>query len=208
MLNIAVFGSGRGSNFRAILREILQGSIPGAKISLVISNNSTAGILEHAREHGLPALHVSRKQFATDDEYDAALLQALEKYGANFIILAGYMKRLPPAVVTAYRNRILNIHPALLPNHGGEGMYGVHVHEAVLAAGDRVSGATVHLVDEEYDHGSIVIQKQVPVYPGDTVESLAARVLDVEHSLYPEAVRLFAEDRVRISDGHVTILPH
>jgi phosphoribosylglycinamide formyltransferase 1 len=192
MLNIAVLGSGRGSNFRAILAAMQQGQIPGAKIAVVISNNSGAGILEIARENSLPAIHLSHRQFATEEEFVDALLSVLTKHGVNFIVLAGYMKRLHPRVVHAYRRRIINIHPALLPRHGGPGMYGIHVHEAVIAAGDRLSGATVHFVDEEYDHGSIILQKTVSVAAGDTPETLAAKVLEIEHEIYPEAIRRLA----------------
>ncbi len=192
MLNIAVLGSGRGSNFQAILTAFQQGRIPGARICLVISNNSGAGILEIARNNSLPAVHLSQKQFPTEDEFVDALLSLLSVHGVNFIVLAGYMKRIHPRVVEAYRRRIINIHPALLPRYGGPGMYGMHVHEAVIAAGERLSGATVHFVDEEYDHGSIVLQKTVSVAANETPETLAAKVLDIEHEIYPEAIRRLA----------------
>jgi phosphoribosylglycinamide formyltransferase-1 len=194
MLNIAVFGSGAGSNFRAILTAIQQGNIPGARISLVVSNNSGAGILGIARANALPAIHLSQKQFPDEGSFAAALLSTLRDHGVNFIALAGYMKRVPPAVVGAYRMRMVNIHPALLPRFGGGGMYGMRVHEAVLAAGQTTSGATVHYVDEEYDTGPVVLQHEVPVLPGDTPESLAARVLSAEHELYPAAIRRIAQN--------------
>ncbi len=200
MLNIAVLGSGRGSNFQAILGAIQQGRIPGGKICLVISNNSGAGILEIARNNSLPAVHLSQRQFPTEDEFVDALLSLLSAHGVNFIALAGYMKRIHPRVVDAYRRRIINIHPALLPRHGGPGMYGHHVHEAVIAAGERLSGATVHFVDEEYDHGSIVLQKSVSVAPDDTPETLAAKVLEIEHEIYPEAIRRLAAIDFHASD--------
>jgi phosphoribosylglycinamide formyltransferase-1 len=200
MLNIAVLGSGRGSNFQAILTAIQQGRIPGAKICLVISNNSGAGILEIARNNSLPAVHLSQKQFPTEDEFVDALLSLLSVHGVNFIVLAGYMKRIHPRVVEAYRRRIINIHPALLPRYGGPGMYGMHVHEAVIAAGERLSGATVHFVDEEYDRGSIVMQKTVSVAANETPETLAAKVLDIEHEIYPEAIRRLASLDVRKSN--------
>jgi phosphoribosylglycinamide formyltransferase-1 len=193
MLNIAVFGSGAGSNFRAILTAIQQGTIPDARISLVVSNNSGAGILGIARANALPAIHLSQKQFPDEQSFTDAVLSTLRAYGANFIALAGYMKRVPPRVVAAYRGRIVNIHPALLPRFGGSGMYGIHVHEAVLASGESMSGATVHYVDEQYDHGPVVMQQTVPVLPGDTPEALASRVLAVEHELYPAAIRRIAE---------------
>ena len=205
MLNIAVLGSGRGSNFQAILAAMEKGKIPGARIVLVISNNTDAGILEIARNHGIPALPISEKQFAGEEEFVSNLLRVLFEHGVNFIVLAGYMKRLHPRVIQSYRNAIINIHPALLPKYGGEGMYGMHVHAAVIAAGEKVSGATVHIVDEEYDHGPIVLQKQVPVDPGDTAQTLAARVLRVEHEIYPEAIRLFAGGRVTVHEREVAV---
>lgn len=198
MLNIAVFGSGRGSNFQSILTAIEQGRISGARICCVVSNNPSAGILGIARAHALPALHLSQKHFPDEMTFAAAVLSVLRERGADFIVLAGYLKRVPPAVVAAYRSRIINIHPALLPRFGGPGMYGSHVHEAVIAAGETVSGATVHYVDEEYDRGSIILQQTVPVLPGDTPESLAARILTLEHLLYPEAIRMIAEK----DEGH------
>ena len=177
MLSIAVFGSGAGSNFMAILTAIQQGNLPAARISLVLSNNSGAGILGIARANGLPAIHLSRKQFPDERSFADTVLSTLRDHGANFIALAGYMKQVPPEVVAAYRKRIVNIHPALLPRFGGAGMYGLRVHEAVLASGETTSGATVHYVDEEYDNGPVVLQQTVPVLPGDTPASLAARVL-------------------------------
>ena len=199
MLNVVVFGSGRGTNFKAVLDAIADGSIPLARISLVISNNATAGILDIARSGNIPALHISQKQFETEETFVPALLETLRSHGTDLVVLAGYMKRLPPPVVHAYRNRIINIHPALLPKFGGHGMYGIHVHEAVLAAHETVSGATVHLVDEEYDRGPVLLQRTVPVLPEDTPETLAARVLVAEHQLLPDAIRLFSEERVDIN---------
>lgn len=205
-LNIAVFASGRGSNFRAILESIKAGNIKNARICLVISNNSGAGALQIAREESIPALHISRMQFPSEDDYTNSILNALEKHTINFIALAGYMKKIDPRIVRKYKNRIVNIHPALLPKYGGEGMYGIHVHEAVIASRDRESGATVHIVDEAYDRGSIVLQKKVPVDPNDTAESLAGKVLAVEHQLYPEVIRLFAEWKVLFKNGKIEIL--
>ena len=199
MLKVVVFGSGRGTNFKAVLDAIADGSIPLARISLVISNNATAGILDIARSGNIPALHISQKQFETEETFVAALLETLRSHGTDLVVLAGYMKRLPPPVVHAYRNRIINIHPALLPKFGGLGMYGIHVHEAVLAAHETVSGATVHLVDEEYDRGPVLLQRTVPVLPEDTPGALAARVLVAEHQLLPDAIRLFSEERVDIN---------
>lgn len=207
-LDIAVFGSGRGSNFQAILSAIDQGRIPHARIRLVISNNSTAGILEIAHGHALPTVHLSQKQFSNEQAFVDALLAILREHDVNLIVLAGYMKRLPAQLVRAYKNRIINIHPALLPKFGGQGMYGMYVHEAVIAAGEKVSGATVHAVDEEYDHGPVLLQKTVPVLPGDTPETLAARVLSVEHELYPEALRMIAEERIIVGSRQAAVQEH
>jgi phosphoribosylglycinamide formyltransferase-1 len=199
MLNIAVFGSGRGSNFQAILAAIESGAIPGARIVCVISNNSSAGILQTARDHFLPAYHLSQTQCLTEEAFVERLLGVLSGHEANLIVLAGYMKLLPRQVIARFRHRVVNIHPALLPKFGGRGMYGHHVHEAVLAAGETESGATVHCVDDVYDHGAILLQRKVPVLPKDTPEDVAARVLVVEHELYPEVIR-------RIASGEL-ILP-
>jgi phosphoribosylglycinamide formyltransferase-1 len=204
-LKIAVFASGKGSNFEAILKAIREGRIEGAGIVCVVSTNSAAGALETARQNGIPALHISRTQFESDQDFDNHLIDALSRHGANFVVLAGYMKKVAPAVIAQFRNRIVNIHPALLPDFGGKGMYGEHVHKAVIASGRKVSGATVHLVDDVYDHGAIVLQKTVDVAPDETPETLAKKVLAVEHNLYPEAIRLFAEGRVTISGTTASI---
>lgn len=205
-MNIAVFASGRGSNFQAILNAIHSGRLP-ASISLVVSNNSSAGALEIARAEGIPALHRSLRQFPTQDSFDDSLLAALESHRVDLIALAGYMKKLSSRIISLYKNRIVNIHPALLPAFGGPGMYGIHVHEAVLRSGAKVSGVTVHVVDEEYDHGLILAQETVRVEPGDTPESLAARVLTLEHDLYPRVLAAFAENRVRIEGASAWIVP-
>lgn len=203
-MNIAVFASGRGSNFQAILKAIDDGRLP-ARVSLLISNNSNAGALEIARSQKIPAIHLSQKQFSSDIAYEERLLELLKQHSVELIALAGYMKRVPARIIERYRNRILNIHPALLPAFGGPGMYGIHVHEAVLAAGVKASGATVHIVDEEYDKGPIVMQKTVEVLSGDTPETLAARVLPVEHEIYPKALAAFASNRVHIEGRKVWI---
>ncbi|MEE9187423.1 MAG: phosphoribosylglycinamide formyltransferase, partial [Bacteroidota bacterium] len=167
-LHIAVFASGRGSNFQALLQAIEEKRIPNAHIVLVVSNNSDAGALAVARKHNISAVYLSQKQFASEKEFNRALLQTLDSHGANFIALAGYMKRLDAAVIQRYRYRMVNIHPALLPSFGGKGMYGAHVHEAVIASGVKLTGVTVHIVDEEYDHGLIVLQRTVAVEDHDS----------------------------------------
>lgn len=199
-MKIAVFASGRGSNFQAILDAIREGLLP-ASVCLVVSNRSTAGVLQTARSRNIPAFHLSQKQFPSEDEFSEALLSLLKDHGTEFIALAGYLKKLPSPVVQRYRNKITNVHPALLPSFGGPGMYGRHVHEAVIASGVKVSGATVHLVDEEYDRGPIILQKSVEVTMADDAESLAAKVLVIEHEIYPLALKAFVEDRV-VSKGN------
>jgi len=204
-LNIAVFASGKGSNFQAILEGIQSGTIRNTKIVVVISNDANAGALAIARANNIPAIHQSRNDFPSDTAFNDAVVSTLAQYHANFIVLAGYIKLVDESIVRAFRNRIVNIHPALLPKFGGPGMYGKRVHEAVIAQHEKISGATVHIVDDKYDHGPIVLQKTVPVIAGDTPESLAARVLQIEHQLYPEAIRLFAEGKIVIQDQQVTI---
>jgi len=186
----------------AILDAIRSGKIPNARISLVISNNSGSGALEIARSNNIPSLHLSRAQSGSDEAFNDTVLSHLMEYRINFIVLAGYMKRIAPAIVRAFRDRIINIHPALLPSFGGPGMYGNIVHEAVIRSGASVSGATVHIVDEEYDHGRIILQKSVPVVPNETPGTLAAKVSMLEHEIYPEAIRMFAEADMMIGEQH------
>jgi phosphoribosylglycinamide formyltransferase-1 len=196
-MNLAVFASGRGSNFQAILRAIDDGRL-SARVTLVLSNRSDAGALEIARARGIPAVHCSRKSFGSDSEFVTGMLAHLTDHRCDAIALAGYMKHVPAEVVAAYRNRITNIHPALLPAFGGAGMYGHHVHEAVYASGAKFSGATVHLVDEEYDRGPILLQEAVALDAEDTPDSIAAKVLAVEHRIYPIALQALAEGRIDI----------
>lgn len=205
MLKIATFASGGGSNFQAIVDAIEHGEIP-ARMVVCISNRPDAGVLERAKKHEIPTIVISPDEFETEDEYCAALLDHLNRLNVGLIVLAGYMRKIPVAIVRAFRNKMLNIHPALLPAFGGKGMYGRRVHQAVLDYGVRWTGATVHIVDEEYDHGPVVLQEPVRVKQDDTPESLAARVLETEHKLYPEAVRLFASNRIRIEGRKVYIL--
>jgi phosphoribosylglycinamide formyltransferase-1 len=206
LLRLAVLASGGGTNLQAIIDATEGGEIE-AQVVLVISNNSDAGALERARAHGIPDLHLSRHQFASQEAFDARLLKALAECEADLVVLAGYMKLLSPSVVMARRNRILNIHPALLPCFGGKGMYGIRVHQAVIESGAKFSGVTVHVVDEKYDHGPIVAQRVVPVLDDDTPESLAGRVLAEEHRIYPYVIQLFAENRVRLEGLRTRILP-
>ena len=190
-LAIGFLASHGGSNMQAILDAIAAGALP-AEARIVICNNSGARALERARVAGVPGLHLSAAALGSEEALDRAMLEALRGHGVGLVVCAGYMRKVGPRVLAAYVRRVLNIHPALLPRHGGKGMYGIRVHEAVLAAGERETGVTVHLVDEVYDHGPIVAQARVPVQPGDTPEALQARVLQTEHRLYPETLRRIA----------------
>ncbi len=194
---IAVLISGRGSNFIAIQQRIEAGSLP-ARIACVISSRADAPGLAFATERGIPTLVMPGKE-QPDAKIATFLLETFRKYDVALVVLAGFLRKIPRAVVEEWPDRIINIHPALLPSFGGKGMYGRRVHEAVLAYGCKVSGATVHLVSAEYDTGPPVLQRCVPVYDDDTPETLAARVLQVEHELLPEAVALFARGQVVVS---------
>jgi len=190
MLKLAVFVSGGGTNLQALIDACRSGSID-AEIKAVISNNSKAYGLQRAKNAGIDTFHISKVIYPDSDKLAAAILDVLEQFDIDLIVLAGYMKLLPSVIVNKYHGRIINIHPALLPKYGGKGMHGINVHKAVIESGDKYSGATVHLVDEQYDKGAILIQRRVPVKDDDTPESLAARVLKVEHEILPEAVSLF-----------------
>jgi phosphoribosylglycinamide formyltransferase 1 len=181
--------SGGGSNLQALLDRFARDT--AARIALVLSDRADAGALARATAAGVPAVHVPVRGRAEHEVADDLLAQ-LEAHGIELIALAGYLRLVPGAVTSAFRGRILNIHPALLPAFGGTGMYGRHVHEAVLAAGCRVTGATVHWVDERYDEGGIIAQWPVPVLPGDAADVLAERVLRVEHRLYPAVIAAVA----------------
>jgi phosphoribosylglycinamide formyltransferase-1 len=179
-MRVAVAVSGRGSNLEALLRAL--GPTAPARVVLILSSRPDAGALERARAHAVAS------EVLPDPADPADWLARLERHRIDLLVLAGYVKLVPAPVIARYRDRIVNVHPALLPAFGGPGMYGRRVHEAVLASGARESGATVHLVDEAYDRGPILAQGRVPVLPGDTPDSLAARVLQVEHRLLPSVV--------------------
>lgn len=202
---IAVLISGRGSNMIALHEAIARGEV-GARIECVISSSSTAAGVGWAQNHGLPVHVVDFKSFADEASLAAHLIGLLQQHGVQLVVLAGFLKKIPDDMVRAFANRIINIHPALLPAFGGQGMYGRHVHAAVLEYGCKVSGATVHIVTHEYDAGPPVLQECLQVRDEDTPETLAARILKVEHRLLPKAVDLFARDRIRISGRRVKIL--
>jgi phosphoribosylglycinamide formyltransferase-1 len=182
---------------QAIIDACKSGVLP-ANPALVISNNGESGALARAAREGIPHGHLSGKTHPDPDALDQAILAALLAHDVDVVILAGYMKKLGPKTLSHYAGAILNIHPALLPKHGGQGMYGMNVHEAVLAAGETESGATVHLVTDEYDTGAIIAQQTVPVLAGDTPQTLAARVLQVEHLLFPKVLQQIAVGEVQI----------
>ena len=189
MTNIAVFASGNGSDLQAIIDGCCQGLIPHAQVALIISNNSKSYALQRGRIHQIPTMHLS--DYSTKGQLEPAMLDALAQHHIQLIFLAGYLKKLPAKVIAAFPGKILNIHPALLPKYGGAGMYGIHIHQAVIANGDRETGITIHLVDQEYDTGEIIAQCQVPVHPTDTPDTLAARVLVKEHQFIVETLRKF-----------------
>ena len=197
LLRLGVLASHGGSNLQAIIDSCEAGEIP-AEVGCVISNNKSARALDRARKHRIPAYHISRTGFGSDEELDQALIEALKRHQVELVCLAGYMKLLGKSLIREYQGRILNIHPALLPEFGGEGMYGVRVHRAVIENGAKESGVTVHLVDEVYDHGRILAQRKVAVLDGDTPEQLAARVLVEEHKIYPEVIGKIARGEIKL----------
>jgi phosphoribosylglycinamide formyltransferase-1 len=198
-LQLAVFASGGGTNFQTILDTIDRGELT-AKVKLCVSDRDDAGALDRARKHRVSTTVLPPDRFDSSRAFADQLLLALDEHDVDFIALAGYLRKIPGPVVRTFEGRMVNVHPALLPAFGGRGMYGMHVHRAVVEYGVRWTGVTVHLVDEEYDHGPVVLQQPVRVYPDDTPETVAERVLEVEHRLYPQTLQLFAEDRVS-TDG-------
>ena len=194
-LRLGFLASGGGTNMQAILDACGSGQLH-AEPRIVIGNNSRAGALSRAQAAGVPTRHLSARTHPDPLSLDEAICTAMQEQGVELVCLAGYMKKLGPRTLTAFQRRILNVHPALLPRHGGQGFYGERVHAAVLAAGDSVSGATIHLVDGEYDHGPVVDQMTVPVFASDSVENLAARVLVAEHSLFPQTLEKIARGQI------------
>ena len=203
-VRLAVLLSGGGTTLQNLLDRIAGGQLD-AEVAVVVSSRADAFGLERARHAGIPALTVARKAHPDVQTFNDALHAALEPHAVDLVVLAGFLSLFQPRA--RYAGRVLNIHPALIPSFCGEGFYGHRVHEAVLASGVKVSGCTVHFADEQYDRGPIILQGCVPVLEDDTVETLAARVLALEHELYPEAIQLFAENRLRVEGRRVRILP-
>jgi len=194
LINIAIFASGTGSNAQKIIDHFRNSS--QAKIALIISNKKKAGVLQIAEKENIPSLIVERDKFYSDASY----LNELAEQKIDFIVLAGFLWRIPSALLHAYPNRIVNIHPALLPKYGGQGMYGHYVHESVLAGGEKESGITIHYVDDHYDHGDVILQVRCPVMKDDTAESLANRIHALEHANYPVVVEELIRKLRAVSD--------
>lgn len=206
MLRIAVLVSGGGTNLQAVMDGIDNGGIHNTEIAVVISNNRKAYALERARSRNIPAECVSPKDYGDREEFHRALLDRVDAYHVDLIVLAGFLVAVPPAMVKAYRNRIINIHPSLIPSFCGKGYYGLHVHEAVLARGVKVTGATVHFVDENTDTGPILLQKPVMIEQEDTPEILQRRVMEqAEWIILPQAIDLIARGKVSIAGGKTVI---
>ena len=206
MLKLAVLVSGGGTNLQAIIDAISAGKITNACISVVISNNANAYALERARAHGIEALCISPKDFESREAFNQAFLDKLNSYNVDLVVLAGFLVVLPEMMIKEYTNRIVNIHPSLIPSFCGKGFYGLKVHEGLLARGVKVTGATVHFVDEGTDTGPIILQKAVEVEQGDTPEVLQRRVMEqAEWVILPKAIDLIANGKVSVEDGHVII---
>jgi phosphoribosylglycinamide formyltransferase-1 len=203
-LPIAVLISGGGTTLRNLIEQVASGTLP-VEIRLVISSSPHAGGLALAQAAGIPTRVVEKKRSTRAEEFSQAVFGPCRQAGVAYVVMGGFLKHvlIPPD----FENRVLNIHPSLIPAYCGKGMYGIKVHEAVLAAGEAVTGCTVHFVDNEYDHGPIILQRQVPVQPGDTPQSLQARVFQAECQAYPEVLRLLAAGRVRVRAGKVEIVP-
>lgn len=206
MLRLAVLVSGGGTNLQAILDAIDEGTITNAEVSVVISNNAGAYALERAKKKGIDAVYLSPKTFASRETFNEALLAKLQSYNVDLVVLAGCLVVIPQSIVDAYPNKIINIHPSLIPSFCGTGYYGLKVHEGVLSRGVKVTGATVHFVDGGTDTGPIILQKAVEVHEGDTPKALQQRVMEeAEWVIMPRAIDLIANGKVTVEDGHVKI---
>lgn len=204
MLKLAVLVSGGGTNLQAIMDSIEDGRITGARIQVVISNNKNAYALTRAKEAGIPARCISPKDYENREAFNDALLEALVESGADLVVLAGCLVVIPEKIVERFENRIINIHPSLIPSFCGKDYYGLKVHEGVLARGVKVTGATVHFVDKGTDTGPIILQKAVEVQDGDTPEILQRRVMEeAEWVIMPQAIDLIANGRITVTDGKV-----
>lgn len=202
MLRIAVLVSGGGTNLQAVIDRIEDGTIHNTEIAMVISNNKNAKALERAEKHNIPSCCISPKDFESREVFNKTLLRTLTDLNPDLIVLAGFMVVIPPEMIRAFKNRIINIHPSLIPSFCGTGYYGLRVHEAALARGVKISGATVHFVDEGTDTGPIILQKAVEVKPTDTPEVLQRRIMEeAEWQIMPKAIDLIAAGKVKVVDG-------
>jgi len=207
MLKIAVLVSGGGTNLQAVIDAIDNGTITNTEIKVVISNNKNAYALERAKNHGIEALCISPKDYEDRAKFNEAFLEKLNSYEVDLVVLAGFLVVIPEMMIKQYRNRIINIHPSLIPSFCGTGFYGLKVHEGVLSRGVKVTGATVHFVDEGTDTGPIILQKAVEVKQGDTPEVLQRRVMEqAEWIIMPQAIDLIANGKVSVVDGHAVII--
>ena len=207
MLNIAVFVSGGGTNLQALIDAQDRGEIKNGKITFVLASNENAYALERAKKAGIPSVVVNRKSYSTKDEYDKAVLQALDGKNIDLIVLAGFLSILGEELVNTYKNRIINIHPSLIPLFCGDGFYGKKVHTAVLNSGMKVTGATAHFVNEITDGGAIILQKAVPIEQGDNEDILQYRVMrQAEWEILPRAVSLFCQGRIKINGNKTEII--
>lgn len=206
-LNVLVMVSGGGTNLQAIIDGVGNGTITNTRIVGVISNNKNAFALQRAEENGIPHCCVSPRDYASREEFHAALLRTADSYAPDLIVLAGYLVVIPPEMTARYRNRIINIHPSLIPSFCGVGCYGLKVHEAALSRGVKLTGATVHFVDEGTDTGAIILQKAVETEQGDTPEILQRRVMEeAEWVILPKVIDLIANGRVKMEDGKAVII--
>ncbi len=206
MLRLAVLVSGGGTNLQSLIDQIEQHKLPNVKIEVVISNKIGVYALERAKQHNIPAETILKKEYSDNEAFGEALRKLIDRYQVDLVVLAGCLLIIPEQVIHNYYNRIINIHPALIPSFSGEGFYGLKVHEAVLARGVKVTGATVHFVDEGTDTGPIILQKAVMVDQEDTPEILQRRVMEqAEWEILPEAVRLIAEKRIILENNIVKI---
>ena len=202
MQKIAVCVSGGGTNLQAIIDSIADGTIKNTEIAVVISNKANAFALERAKKANISSICINPKEYADKKQFAAAMIDTFKEYNIDLVVFAGYLVVVPDEIIKEYRNRIINIHPSLIPAHCGMGYYGLKVHESVLAAGNKVTGATVHFVDEEADHGPIILQKAVEVQEGDTPEILQKRVMEeAEWKILPMAIDLIGEGKVYIKDN-------
>ena len=204
MLRVGVCVSGGGTNLQAIIDKVENGTITNTELCVVISNNAGAYALERAKKHGIPALCISPKDYESREAFNEAFLETVDSYHLDLIVLAGFLVVIPPKLVERYADRIINIHPSLIPSFCGTGNYGLTVHEHALARGVKVTGATVHFVDEGTDTGPIILQKAVAVEDDDTSKSLQLRVMEqAEWEILPEAIDLIANDKIEVKDGRV-----